>query len=421
MIEQDVPPLLLDSSPIDSSRRRFLRGALLTGGGLAAAALAACAPSASVAPWAYGPAATPGGPAPTGAPSTSSPTASHDQAGASATPGSSPATSDHDANALAVVKRFLDGEGAALEGAGNQPYGKPKLDGATKVFELTIDKITHKIDAQKVAIDALGFNGTWPGPRIDVIEGERFRAVFKNNLDETTGIHFHGQVPPNNMDGVPHITQDPIQPGASFTYEFTAKPAGSHMYHSHHNATDQVGRGLLGAFIVHPKDPAQRVDRKYGVTQDIVWISNDSLGGFTINGRGFPATAPIVAKLGEKILVRFMNEGVMMHPWHLHGMPMHVVARDGFELGAASFRCDTLGVNPGERWDVVIDCTEPGAWAFHCHILPHAEGREGMYGMVTALVVQDATAAATSARTGASSIVTAAAAAGSTALLCRVV
>jgi Putative multicopper oxidases len=341
-------------------------------------------------------------------------------AGASAGPAASPGAADHDANALAVVKRFLGGEGTALTGAGNQPYGDPRLDGSTKVFELTIDKITHKIDAQSAAIGALGFNGTWPGPRIDVVEGDRFRAVFKNNLDETTGIHFHGQQVPNNMDGVPHITQDPIQPGASFTYEFTARTTGSHMYHSHHNATDQVGRGLLGAFIVHPKDPAQRVDRKYRVTQDIVWISNDALGGFTINGRGFPATSPIVAKLGEKILVRFMNEGVMMHPWHLHGMPMRVVARDGFELGAASFRCDTLGVNPGERWDVVIDCTEPGAWAFHCHILPHVEGREGMYGMVTALVVQDAAAAATSARTGASSIVSAAAAAGSTALICQV-
>jgi FtsP/CotA-like multicopper oxidase with cupredoxin domain len=421
MIDQDVPPLPLDSSPIGTSRRRFLRGALLTGGGLAAAALAACTPSAALPSWTYGPAPTPGGPAPTGAPSTTAPSESHDHAGATAAPGASPTTADHDANALAVVKRFLDGESAALEGAGNQPYGTPKLDGATKVFELSVDKITHRIDAQKDPIDALGFNGTWPGPRIDVIEGDRFRAVFKNNLDESTGIHFHGQVVPNKMDGVPHITQDPILPGDSFTYEFTAKATGSHMYHSHHNATDQVGRGLLGAFIVHPKDPAQRVDRKYGVTQDIVWISNDSLGGFTINGRGFPATAPIVAKLGEKILVRFMNEGVMMHPWHLHGMPMHVVARDGFELGSASFRCDTLGVNPGERWDVVIDCTEPGAWAFHCHILPHAEGREGMYGMVTALVVQDATAAATSARTGASSIVSAAAAAGSTALLCQVV
>ena len=91
----------------------------------------------------------------------------------------------------------------------------------------------------------------------------------------------------------------------------------------------------------------------------------------------------------------------MMHPWHLHGMPMQVVARDGYPLGSAAFTCDTLGVNPGERWDVVIECDEPGAWAFHCHILPHAEGADGMYGMVTALVVQDATAAADLAAAGA--------------------
>jgi FtsP/CotA-like multicopper oxidase with cupredoxin domain len=325
---------------------------------------------------------------------------------------------------MAVVKRFLDGEGAAVEGAGNQPYGDPRLDGDTKVFELTIDAIQHRIDALQNPLDALGFNGTWPGPRIDVIEGDKIRAIFKNNLDESTGIHFHGQRLPNNMDGVPHVTQDPIEPGASFTYEFTARSTGSHMYHSHHNATDQVGRGLLGAFIVHPKNEADRVERKYGVSQDIVWISNDTLGGFTINGRGFPATSPIVATLGEKILIRFMNEGVMMHPWHLHGMPMQVVARDGFELGSASFRCDTLGVNPGERWDVVVDCDEPGAWAFHCHILPHAEGRDGMYGMVTALVVQEPAAAKAAGGVGAplgpQTVRAAATAAGSTARMCRI-
>jgi FtsP/CotA-like multicopper oxidase with cupredoxin domain len=288
--------------------------------------------------------------------------------------------------AKAAVERFLGGEGASLPG-GNQPL-ESRLVGGTRVFDLTIDEISHRIDAQKEPVAALGFNGTWPGPLIRVTEGETVRAVFTNNLAESTGIHFHGQSLPNAMDGVPHVTQDPIEPGQSWTYEFVAKPAGSHMYHSHHNATDQVGRGLLGAFIVDPRDPAKRPDRQYGVTQDIVWISNDVLGGFTINGRGFPATSPIVARLGEKILIRFMNEGVMMHPWHLHGMPMRVVARDGYDLGSAAFTCDTLGVNPGERWDVVIDCDNPGAWAFHCHILSHAEGRDGMFGMVTALVVQ---------------------------------
>ncbi|HEY7522309.1 MAG TPA: multicopper oxidase domain-containing protein [Candidatus Limnocylindrales bacterium] len=311
----------------------------------------------------------------------------------------SPSVMDHDANAKALVDRFLGGEATQLP-VGNQPLA-PRIEGDTKVFELTIDPIEHQIDAQKEAIAALGYNGTWPGPRLTVVEGDKVRAVFRNNLPETTGVHFHGQRVPNAMDGVPHVTQEPIQPGASFTYEFVARTPGSHMYHSHHNATDQVGRGLLGAFIVEPRDPAQRYDRLYGATQDIVWISNDALGGFTINGRGFPATAPIVASLGETIVIRFMNEGVMMHPWHLHGMPMRVVARDGYPLGSAAFTCDTLGVNPGERWDVVVECDEPGAWAFHCHILPHAEGPDGMFGMVTALVVQDATAAATLASAGA--------------------
>ena len=111
----------------------------------------------------------------------------------------------------------------------------------------------------------------------------------------------------------------------------------------------------------------------------------------------------------------------MMHPWHLHGMPMKVVARDGYPL-AQPFLCDTLGVNPGERWDVIIDCEDPGAWAFHCHILPHAEGPDGMFGMVTALVIQDATAAATGAELAAAGgpIRTAAVAAGSTSFVCRV-
>ncbi len=160
------------------------------------------------------------------------------------------------------------------------------------------------------------------------------------------------------------------------------------MYHSHHNAADQVGRGLLGAFLVDPKDVKLRHDRRYGITQDIVWVSNDTLGGFTINGRGFPATTPLIARKGERILVRFMNEGQMMHPWHLHGMPMRVVARDGYYLGSAEFTCDTLGVNPGERYDVIIDWDNPGAWAFHCHLLSHAEGSKGMFGMVTALIVE---------------------------------
>jgi hypothetical protein len=401
------------------SRRALLRAA---GGGLVAAGVAACTPVVAGRPtWTYPPGASsgPAAPAPSSAPSSAPPAASPSAAMShepSAAPSASAPPVDHDANALAVVQRFLDGEGASMANQGNVPL-EPKIVDGVKFFDMTIEEIDHLIDAKKDPIAGLGFNGTWPGPRLTVVEGDRVRATFKNDMRESTGVHFHGQRLPNNMDGVPHVTQDPIEPGDSFTYEFTARTPGSHMYHSHHNATDQVGRGLLGAFIVEPKDPAQRYDRLYGATQDIIWISNDALGGFTINGRGFPATSPIVATVGETIVIRFMNEGNMMHPWHLHGMPMHVVARDGYPLGSAAFTCDTLGVNPGERWDVVIRCDDPGAWAFHCHILQHAEGPDGMFGMVTALVIQEQAAARS--KVG-SPIAAAARQAGSTAFACAI-
>jgi FtsP/CotA-like multicopper oxidase with cupredoxin domain len=156
------------------------------------------------------------------------------------------------------------------------------------------------------------------------------------------------------------------------------------MYHSHHNSANQVMLGLLGAFVVEPKRPIaiERADVDY------VMILNDGPLGFTINGKGFPATEPIVVKRGQKLRMRYMNEGMMIHPMHLHGMHMTVFAKDGWNQ-PAPWKCDTLNIAPGERWDVIIDCNNPGTWAFHCHILTHAESQHGMFGMVTALVVQE--------------------------------
>jgi FtsP/CotA-like multicopper oxidase with cupredoxin domain len=175
-------------------------------------------------------------------------------------------------------------------------------------------------------VDAWAYNEQVPGPQIRVTEGDRVRVVIKNELPESTAMHFHGVVLPFKQDGVPFITQPPVKPGESYTYEFTAKNPGSHMYHSHINAAKQVGTGMLGAFIIEPK-------RKRAVERadvDYVMILNDGLHGYTLNGKGFPATEPIVAKLGQKVRIRFMNEGMMIHPMHLHGMPMTVIDKDGW-------------------------------------------------------------------------------------------
>ena len=422
--------------PIDSavSRRGFLRGAALTGGGLLAAGLAACAPATAAPTWTYPPAGAAVGASASPLPDASGacpvPAPSASAAAPSAMPGMSampvasggPAPAgwtEHDLVARTNVRRYIGNLAPALKDVyGDAAFAKlvdilgaadgypelkakpsfaqvpqlvlndvlkpltPKIEGGVKVFTLTIDEINQSIDELKPPVAALGYNGQWPGPTIRVTQGDRVRVVVTNNLHETTGVHFHGVLFDDFFqDGVPFVTQKPIVPGETYTYEFTANNAGSLMYHSHHNATDQVGRGLLGAFLVEPKLDAVRADRDY------VWISNDSLGGFTINGHGFPAVVPVLAASGETVRIRFMNEGMMMHPWHLHGYVMKVIERDGRPLGTAAFECDTLGVNPGERYDVLIKADRPGVWAFHCHILPHVEGASGMFGMVSTLIV----------------------------------
>jgi len=283
-----------------------------------------------------------------------------------------------DAHHEAGLKAFP----AKTQGLGGQPLAYT-MDGTTKVFNLTCQKVRWEVRPDEFK-DAFAYNGTLPGPEIRVTEGERVRIVVKNELPESTSVHWHGLNTPNAMDGVPFLTQKPIKLGETFTYEFVATPSGSHMYHSHHNAMEQVGKGLLGAFIVEPKDPSKHpaFDREYTM------VLNDTLLGFTLNGKSFPATQPLTAKLGERVLVRYMNEGLMNHPMHLHGMPMQVVAKDGYLL-PQPYLCDTLDVAPGDRYDVIITADNPGAWAFHCHTLSHAEAPNGMFGLVTALIVED--------------------------------
>jgi FtsP/CotA-like multicopper oxidase with cupredoxin domain len=340
------------------SRRNFMKLVGVAGLGLGSAA---CAAGASSSP--------------------SSNTGSHDNTAAAATaPEASPTPEDMDAMHEAGVKKFLDG-------AGKDPNFWPKkltptMDKDVKVFNITATEMQWDTGGGAMA-NAFAYNGSVPGPEIRVTEGDKVRVVVKNDMKgQSTAVHFHGVLMPNNMDGVPFITQPVIKPGQSFTHEFTAKNPGSHMYHSHHNAAEQVTRGLLGPFIIErqdkTKDPAY--DSEYTL------ILNDGPLGFTLNGKGFPYTQPILAKLGEKVRIRYMNEGLMIHPFHLHGLEQLVFAQDGWNL-PQPYTCDTLNVAPGQRFDVIVNCHTPGAWAFHCHILTHAESGMGMFGMVTALVV----------------------------------
>jgi len=305
------------------------------------------------------------------------------QAAPSAGPGHPLQTStpaDMDSMEAAGVKYFLDNIGKDKDFWGvAMPFTK---DGDTKVFDITCSEGSWETSPGN-KIDALMYNERVPGPYIRVTQGDNVRFNVTNKMTESTAIHWHGLHVPIGMDGVPFITQPPIKPGETFVYEFTVKNSGTHMYHSHHNAADQVTRGLMGAFIVDPVD----MSKEPQVTAEYILVLNDAGIGMSLNARSFPATQPILAAKGDRIRIRYMNEGLQIHPMHLHGMYQTVIAKDGANL-PLPYLADTICVAPGERYDVLVDCEEPGAWAFHCHILTHAESNMGMYGMVTALVIK---------------------------------
>jgi FtsP/CotA-like multicopper oxidase with cupredoxin domain/uncharacterized cupredoxin-like copper-binding protein len=289
--------------------------------------------------------------------------------------------------------------GPLTDTAGNQPL-KPEMDGNVKVFTLTASQIRWEVSAGQF-VDAMAFNGQVPGPQIEVDYGDRIRVVVQNQMTQPTVVHFHGMTVPNDQDGVPYVTQKPIMPGDYWTYEFTVKdPPGMYVYHSHFNSTEQVGSGLYGALMVEPKGGvwpyrALNVDPRTGfstvgapvsVDDEFTLFLGDGPLGYVLNGKSFPATQPIVAHTGDWVLIHLANDGSMLHPMHLHGYHFEVVAQDGFPL-VQPYMADTLVIAPGQRFDVLVHAVYPGAWAFHCHILPHVEGPQGMYGMVTALVV----------------------------------
>ncbi|MBI5568258.1 MAG: multicopper oxidase domain-containing protein [Chloroflexi bacterium] len=343
--------------PVHFSRRQFLRTASVAGAGLGLAA--ACA-----------------APAPAAEPAVMGDSMAEAAPAAQATPDYKEMDRLHEEG----VKKFLDNIGKD-----DMFWRKPlqfTLDGNVKVFEITCRQVDWEIEPRK-KIREFTYNGLVPGPEIRVTEGDTVRVVCTNEMTESTSIHFHGVLIANKFDGVPYLTQPPIAPGTSFTYEFVARNPGSHMYHSHHNAAEQVTKGLIGSFIIEPKDKSKdpAFDKEY------VMVLNDTGVGLTINGKSFPYTQPLTAQKGQKLRIRYMNEGLLIHPMHLLGMYQLVFAKDGMTL-PAPYYADTLNIAPGERYDVLVECEEPGLWAFHCHVLTHAESSHGMFGMVTVLSIE---------------------------------
>lgn len=284
-----------------------------------------------------------------------------------------------------LTKKSIDDflAGAKTEGKGAQLMQPTILPDGTKEYRLTASEFDWEVSPGK-KVKVWGYNGVVPGPLIRLNTGDKFRLILTNQLEESTSIHFHGLATPNSMDGVPDVTQKPVKKGETFTYEFVAKGPAVGLYHAHQDSQKQVPMGLLGPIVIDDLP----VPAGVRVTQRLPMVLNDAGNiGYSLNGKSFPATDPIVLQRNEWVQIDYMNEGLQIHPMHTHGFPQLIIARDGYPVPQPYYE-DTVLVAPGQRISVLVQGTEPGAWLLHCHILTHAESERGYFGMATAMVVK---------------------------------
>ena len=273
---------------------------------------------------------------------------------------------------------------------GGQPLEYEMVDGY-KQFVVTAQLADWEVEPGRI-VEAYTYNGTVPAPSIHVEVGDMVRVILKNELPTPTTIHWHGIRVPNAMDGVPPYTQDAVKPGEEFVYEFEALEPAVGIYHSH-NGASQVLDGLFGTMTIgQMQTPDVLLDQGFKAEPDqqIQMTLNDAgVIGLTLNGKSFPATEAYTGTVGDTVMVHYQNEGLQAHPMHLHQPLGWIIAKDGKEL-LVPIPGDTINIAPGERYTVLYKLTDPGVWAWHCHILTHAERDDGMFGMVTAFIVSEA-------------------------------
>jgi FtsP/CotA-like multicopper oxidase with cupredoxin domain len=264
------------------------------------------------------------------------------------------------------------------------PNATQEHGGQLATYTVDSDGAKHfTFTAQQVMWDVVGgqrvlawtINGTIPGPTIRVTAGDHIRVTFVNHFPKATAVHWHGLQVPSSQDGVPGVGQDPIQPGQKYLYDFTVgnQDIGTHWYHSHYDDMEQVGNGFYGAFVVDAK--AGTPEAAQAIHADVEYTEFIGMTGsyYTINGKSFPDTQPILVKHGQTVHLRLIGSDTQqIHPMHLHGHTFSVVAEGG-RLLDKPIQKDTLEVAPGDTYDIVFQAwAAPGSvYPFHCHILSH--------------------------------------------------
>ena len=313
--------------------------------------------------------------------------------------------------ALAAGAAFLKGEGSeAVERHGPSISSKPGKQGrarpyvpvvtpngstlpwvmknGVKEFHLIAEPVEREF-APGMTVKCWGYNGQTPGPTIEAIEGDRVRILVTNHLPEHTTIHWHGIFVPNGMDGVGGLNQPHIKPGETYVYEFTLRQHGTFMYHPHADEMLQMAVGMMGLFIIHPREPEEpHIDRDFAIMLH-EWAVHPGtyrpdpsvmldFNLFTFNSRVFPGTAPLIVRTGDRVRIRIGNLSMDEHPIHIHGHRFWISATDGGKIPASARWPETTVLVPvGATRDVEFVADNPGDWAFHCHKSHHTMNQMG--------------------------------------------
>ncbi|WP_245436223.1 copper oxidase [Methylobacterium sp. V23] len=263
-----------------------------------------------------------------------------------------------------------------------------RMRGDWKEFHLVAEPVVREM-APGMSARLWGYNGQSPGPTLEAVEGDKVRIFVTNRLPEATAVHWHGQTLPNGMDGVAGLTQPGIPPGKTFVYEFILRRSGTFMYHPHSDEMVQMAMGMMGFFVVHPRDPAERpVDR------DFVWMLNAydieagsyvpkvntmlDMNMWCFNSRVWPGIDPLIVRQGDKVRMRFGNLTMTNHPIHVHGCDFKVTGTDGGWIDPrAQVPEVSVDVAVGQMRVIEFNADNPGDWALHCHKSHHTMNAMG--------------------------------------------
>ena len=263
-----------------------------------------------------------------------------------------------------------------------------RMNGDWKEFHLVAEPVEREMAPGMVA-RLWGYNGQSPGPTIECVEGDKVRIFVTNKLPEHTTVHWHGLIVPNGMDGVGGLTQPQIKPGQTFVYEFVLKQSGTFMYHPHADEMVQMAMGMMGSFVIHPRDPGlHRVDRdfvflmqSYDIEPGAAMPKIMTMTDFNLwawNSRVFPGIDPLVVRRGDRVRIRVGNLTMTNHPIHKHGEPFTLTCTDGGWVPESARRPEvTTDVPVGAMRAVEFVADELGDWAIHCHKSHHTMNAMG--------------------------------------------